>query len=754
MRFPRGSPPDTWGLPATDIQRRSDLERLIQRFRCAAAAVAILQLSLDKLISAVSVAQASALVVLCLAVHLLLALHPPAAIVAWIGRLAMAGDTLLAGSYLLVDARRVDPAVILVGVLIAFEGALRGGRRGGLAAGAVAGGVDVVYLRWHEVVGDPTAKMSASAVSLRICVNLLLGFIAGAAVDRLEGERRALRRTLLVSRDVVAVVDFAGTIRSINPASLSLFGYSPDEMIGTKVAAYLSADSRSAFATLSTRMLAGESVTNEVMAARHRDGRPIEIELSATSSPEDDVMYLAARDITERRRAEGRLTHRAFHDDLTGLPNRALFGDRLGQALARLARSPDGFVAILLFDLDRFKPVNDTLGHQGGDELLVGVAERVQQCIRGSDTLARFGGDEFTILLEGIGGAEEATDLAARIRVRLGEPFRIGPSEVEAGASIGVAIARGIDGVTGPDLLRRADAALYRAKELGRGRWVVYDDELSARADARLAIEERLHDAVRHGELRLHHQVIIDNAGNPAGVEAFVRWQHPERGLLLPAEFVPVAEEIGLMGLVTTWVLDEACAQLAAWRRRDIGWHITMSVNLSGLDLIRGELSGQVAEILTRHRIEPSSLILEVPEEVLVQDPERAIRALGNLRTLGVGIALEDMGGRIGALSAFRLLPFTICKIDRVLIGSLGGPEGAQATVQAAALTRAAVDMAHALGVRCAAGEVENDLERTRLLALGCDLIQGRIVAPPLPADEVADLLRHWPEQPPARSSR
>ncbi|WP_372788522.1 putative bifunctional diguanylate cyclase/phosphodiesterase [Paraconexibacter sp.] len=436
----------------------------------------------------------------------------------------------------------------------------------------------------------------------------------------------------------------------------------------------------------------------------------------------------------ERKRAELQLAHAALHDGLTGLPNRALLLDRLGQALTRLGRRA-AYVAVLFLDLDRFKVVNDSLGHDAGDRLLVDVAMRLSSDLRGGDTAARFGGDEFVILCEEVEGEREAIAIADRIAASLDAPFRVGDEEVFVRTSIGIALASG-GGVRPETVIRDADAAMYRAKERGGGACEVFDDGMRERALQRLEHEHRLHRALHQHEFVLHYQPQVRmTTGVVAGVEALVRWEHPERGLVPPGDFISSAEETGLIIPLGAWVLEAACRQSAAWAHALGERSPVVSVNLSARQIAHPDLVATVAEVLERTGADPATICLEVTETAVMQDLEAAVCVLNEVKALGLTLAIDDFGTGYSSLRALQRFPFDTVKIDRSFVS------GVQDSEQAAAIVSAIVSLSHALGLRTVAEGVEEVGQVERLRALGCDVAQGFFYARPTPASNLDSLL-------------
>ncbi len=433
------------------------------------------------------------------------------------------------------------------------------------------------------------------------------------------------------------------------------------------------------------------------------------------------------QDITEQRALEAQLAHQANHDTLTGLPNRTLLLDRLGQALAR-GRRDGSTCAIIFLDLDNFKDVNDTLGHDAGDRLLIAVTGRLGAVLRESDTLARLGGDEFTALLETVADQEEAEAIAGRLADALAAPFALAGRDRRITASLGVVLAT--DRHTRPeDVLRDADVALYCAKDAGRAGHAVFDPAMQAAAAARVALEQDLAHAVGYGELLLHYQPIVAlHTGRVVKAEALVRWQHPERGLIPPGDFVPVAEATGLIAPLGRWVLHEACRQAAAWCAA--GTPLPVSVNLTAREFQNPRLVGEVAAALAASGLPADCLWLEITEGAAMGDAATTVASLRALKALGVRLAIDDFGTGYSSLAYLKRFPVDALKIDRAFVDGLGiDPEDT-------AIVEAIVTMARILGLNVIAEGVESGEQATRLRALGCAQAQGFYFSQPLPPGE------------------
>ncbi len=434
---------------------------------------------------------------------------------------------------------------------------------------------------------------------------------------------------------------------------------------------------------------------------------------------------LLARSISyaiERKRTEVELAHQALHDTLTGLPNRALLMDRLGQALSRVGRHAKA-LAVLFCDLDRFKVVNDSLGHGAGDDLLVAVAGRLRGVLRAGDTAARFGGDEFVVLCEEIDGERHAVRIAERIVEALARPFPLGDDHVHVHVSIGIAVTDVVS-VGAEALVRDADAAMYRAKEGGGQPYEIFDAGMRERAVQRLSTETELHHALARDELRLHFQPQVRMAtGALEGVEALVRWAHPERGLVEAEDFVSAAEETGLIHRVGAWVLEHACRQSVDW-----GGRLMMSVNLSARQVLHSELPATVARVLHETGCDPSTLCFEITETAVMDDVEGITVVLDDLKALGATLAIDDFGTGYSSLTALQQFPFDVVKIDRSFVAGLATSD------QEAAIVAAVISLSHALGLTTVAEGIETVAHLDRLRTLGCDVGQGFYFGRPGPA--------------------
>ncbi len=494
-------------------------------------------------------------------------------------------------------------------------------------------------------------------------------------------------------------------------------------------------EQRFAQSALSLELGALSGVSVAIVSRRGPFGVLIVQSRTRRSYARGDVDFLQAlanvlADALERQATEDRMRHRALHDALTGLPNRVLFLDRLDQALSRQRRSKSA-AAVLFLDLDHFKLVNDSLGHQVGDELLAAVAPRIKQAVRMSDTVARFGGDEFGILLEDVSGDREAVDTAQRIAAVFTRPFVLAGREHFVTTSIGIAIARG--GEHAEELIRDADAAMYRAKEHGRARYELFDEVMRGRAIARLRVENDLRRALERDELRLDYQPVVTLHGHQiVQVEALLRWDHPERGVVSPGDFIPVAEENGLIEPIGRWVLEQACRQAALWHRdRPDERPVSVSVNLSTIQVAKRGLADAVAEVLATTHLPAHCLSLEITESAMLRDVATLADALHALGALGLRIVLDDFGTGSSSLGYLTHLPLDAIKIDRSFVDGLGRDR------RATAITQAIVAMAQALSLQVIGEGVETEEQAEALSALGCQLAQGFLFAPPVAPTEI-----------------
>jgi len=537
--------------------------------------------------------------------------------------------------------------------------------------------------------------------------------------------------------DMVTVLKADGTILYESPAIERVLGYDAEERVGSNELDYIHSEDRRRAQDILERSIDAPGVLLELeVRGRRSDGEWRWLEVGVTNLLDDaSVCGIVAnqRDITERRAYQEQLTRQAYHDSLTGLPNRALFQSRLEVALARAGRR-QRTIAVLFVDLDRFKVINDSLGHETGDDLLVAVAERLREAVRVEDTVARLSGDEFTVLLEEVEDEVEAAQVAQRIIDDIRRAIDLEGHQVFVGASVGIALSHNGED-RAEDLLRDADLAMYRAKERGRSRYEIFEVTMGARARLRLDLESELRGALERDELVLHYQPEVSlRSGRIIGAEALVRWEHPERGLLMPDEFIPMAEETGLILPVGRHVLQKACVQAAEWHRSfGAGAPARVSVNVSGRQL--PTLVRDVARVLGRSGLDPRGLVLEITESVVMDDPEAVIPTFEALRQMGVSLAIDDFGTGYSSLSWLKHFPISTLKLDKSFVQGLGVDPADRAIAQSV------LTMASCLDVAVTAEGIETSGQAGELIALGCRSGQGYYYARPQPPAEMTKLL-------------
>lgn len=551
------------------------------------------------------------------------------------------------------------------------------------------------------------------------------------AEEALRQSERRFRALTEHSSDVVVVLDSTGLILYASPSTTRIMGYPLVEHIGQNALDLIYPEDLHLITALFSRLLdhPESNITVEVRMC-HYDGSWRWIEVTGTNllaDPAVQGIVVNYRDVTERKQVEIQLQHDALYDGLTGLPNRLLLADRLEQVIKRTQRHPNYRFAVLFLDLDHFKVVNDSLGHTLGDQLLVAIAPRLSHCLRASDTCARLGGDEFVILLEDIQDISDATHIAERIQMHLSQPFDLNDLKVVTSASIGIVVSTiGYD--RSEDVLRDADIAMYRAKAQGKAQYTVFDIEMRNRALARLALEADIRRAIEHQEFCVYYQPVIElSTGRIVGFEALVRWQHPQRGLIAPAEFIAVAEETGLIVLIDWLVLREASRQMRQWQDQvPLTSSLVISVNLSGKQFTRPDLITQIEHVLAETGLDPRNLRIEITESTLMENMETAAMILRQLHTLGVKVAIDDFGTGYSSLGYLVRLPVNILKIDRRFISELETDDNQ------AEIVNTIVTMAHNLGMQVIAEGVETTTQHVRLNALGCEYGQGYLISRPI----------------------
>ena len=567
---------------------------------------------------------------------------------------------------------------------------------------------------------------------------------AEEALDRLSRQHEMVLKS---AGEGIFGLDLHGRATFVNPAAAQMTGWDTEELLGRTLHDLLHHTKPNGApypleqCPIHAALEGGATYSKDDEVFWRKDGTSFPVEYVSTPILQEGEVVgsvVTFKDITERKALEEQLHHQAFHDPLTGLPNRALFMDRLERALTRANRRGSR-VAVLFMDLDNFKVINDSLGHKAGDQLLIAIAERLKVFLRPEDTAARLGGDEFTILVEDVTSVDDVVQIAERIAEILRPPFALEEQEVFSTTSIGVALNSSTQEEPA-DLLRHADLAMYRAKHRGKARYEVFEPSMDAKAVERLVLETGLRRALVRQQFRVHYQPIValDN-DKVAGVEALVRWEHPQRGLLLPEEFLSVAEETGLIMRIGQWVLREACKQTRTWQERYPGTPpLTISVNLSTREFFHPKL---VAEVLDECEIDPASLQLEIPEGAMTTNGTySADRTLRQLKRMGVQLAIDDFGLGYSSLSYLKRFPADFLKIDRSFIAGLGHEPNGVSTKDTE-IVKAMIDLTHALGLKVIAEGVETSEQLAWLRDMKCDLAQGNYFSEPLPGEALTIIL-------------
>ncbi len=596
-------------------------------------------------------------------------------------------------------------------------------------------------ISWFRLLsGDLTSPpdMAAELVALAISIFMVTG-VAGIASlfhamrrsEQTLQESEARFRTVTEAALAGVYIIQGDLFRYVNPAFAQIFGYHPEEVIDKlRPQDLVHPDDRDLVDSNIRRRLDGETERLQyTLRGLRKDGRIIQCDVLGRSAIHEGRPAIIGTlvDNTERLRAERQLMYEAFHDALTGLPNRALFVDRLGRALVRAHRHAQYRYAVLFLDLDDFKKIHDSLGHAAGDQLLVEIADRLEWVIRPSDTLARLGGDEFAILLDNLEDVSDASRVATRVQNELAMPFDLNTNPVYASASIGIAFS-GTGYTHAGDLLRDADLAMYRAKEQGRGCYEIFDVEMHRRAVARLQLETELRKAVELQEFRVHYQPIVSlDSGAIIGFEALVRWQEPDRGLLSPADFIGVAEETGLIISIDQWVLSEASHRVRDWQRQYLERaDLALSVNLSSKHFMQPDLVEQIGQILVETGLEAQALRLELTESVIMEDVELAISTLHGLKAMGVQLQVDDFGTGFSSLNYLHRFPIDTLKIDRSFVHGMCCDRNNEQIVETI------ISLAQGMGKDVIAEGVEREEEREKLRALGCEYAQGYLFSRPV----------------------
>ncbi|MEV6600891.1 EAL domain-containing protein [Actinoplanes sp. NPDC051346] len=594
---------------------------------------------------------------------------------------------------------------------------------------------------------DPLVSWGRSALILLIVCRQLLTLLENRHLTRhlearvlertaeLQASEQRFRALVQQSSESVAVIDADSTIRYQSESVERIFGWPAQVLLGHRLTEVSGRKSGLRIAAAIESVIAGpESVTVIEVPMRHQDGRIRLAEMTITNLLDDPAvggLVLNTRDVHDAKELQEQLMYEAYHDSLTGLPSRALFRERLVEAIARCAGRDEA--AILFLDLDGFKEVNDSLGHAAGDALLVQVAARLRAAVREEDTVARFGGDEFGVIVESLAARADAEAVAGRITAALEAPFEVGERELHVAVSIGLACAADADDVE--QLQRNADLAMYRAKSGGGRRLAAYDPAMLAGLVERLELEADLRVALARDELALHYQPTVDlRTGEITGFEALVRWHHPTRGMVSPLDFIGTAEATGLIVPLGRWVLTEACRQAVAWGAGTTR-SLKMAVNVSVRQFEHGELATMVAQVLAETGMPVDQLCLEMTESVLLTDTDENLAQLHRLKELGVTLAMDDFGTGYSSLAYLRRFPMDTLKIDRSFVDRLGGEHEDEALVSTI------VRLGRSLGMTTVAEGIEDSVQLEFLRGLRCDYAQGYYLSRPLPAAEAGRVL-------------
>jgi len=572
--------------------------------------------------------------------------------------------------------------------------------------------------------------------------------------SRLERSEKLYRYLIDNSPDIIYTLNEKGCFSFVNKRVTALLGMDRDWLIGKHYSELVHEDDLELATNAFNERRCDERASRNVELRlkcrrdenqeRYFNNTLITIVLNSTgvytrgkgfSKHEFLGTYGVARDITDRKRAEEMVTYHAYHDILTGLPNRILFKDRLGLAMSQCKRDKTE-LAVMFLDLDRFKRVNDTYGHAKGDELLQQVVARLKEAIRGGDTLARLGGDEFTLVLPNLRGRPDAEAVAAKILENLREPFEIAGQPIHISVSIGIVIYPG-DGETIEELLRHSDIAMYQVKSIVKDGYYFYDHTIADSSHQKIILEQSLRNALSQGELEMYYQPQIDASnGNLIGVEALMRWNHPERGMLGAGEFIPLAEEVGLMTHISEWMLDSVCLDLKKWGTL-CNEKFRISINVSPQNLDHGSFPAKLFDTLNRHKIFPSQIEVEITENISIRSPQQAIVQLDQLCRLGVTIAIDDFGIGYSSLSYLHKFPIHTIKIDKAFVSEIQLEDGHYPIVLAI------IAIAKGLGLRIVAEGVETEMQARYLMKSGCVTMQGHLFYSPMSRNKLLEYLQN-----------
>ncbi len=626
----------------------------------------------------------------------------------------------------------------------------------GMRAGILAGALGIpVNLGLLLLAGRPDWNVMALPQNIAAAAgSISIGAVAGYMHNlrqRVKQERAARKLTeaelrksehryhslIETAPDVIYRLTSDGTITSLNPAFEKITGWPSKELIGRPFTHLLHPDDVPiALKGFEQVIVHGQTPPPVELRVLSKSGQYLVGEFSSAPLIEDGKVigeFGVARDVTERKQAEQRLRHVAYYDSLTGLPNRELFNDRLRQALIQVRRYRR-ILAVMFLDLDRFKSINDTLGHKAGDLLLRSASERLVRCVREGDTVARLGGDEFIILFPDILHARDAAVVAKKINKALTKSFALYGQKIFITASIGVSIYP-LDGIDVDTLIKNADVAMYQAKAQGRNNYQFYTPTMNAEALRKLILENNLQGALERDEFRLHYQPLVElSTGRIVGTEALLRWQHPGLGLLLPVDFIPLAEETGLIIPMGEWLLQKVCAQGKAWQEAGFP-PLRMAVNLSMRQFNQNTVSGTISQALERTGFDPRSLELEITESIVMQNAEQTIATLHELKSLGLRLSIDDFGTGYSSLSYLKDLPLSTLKLDQSFVSALTKNTNDEA------ISKAIITLAHNLNLKVTAEGVETVGQLEFLRSLDCDEVQGFLFSEAIPADEMTRLM-------------
>ncbi|HEV2722593.1 MAG TPA: EAL domain-containing protein, partial [Thermoanaerobaculia bacterium] len=605
-----------------------------------------------------------------------------------------------------------------------------------LVVRASAEGLEEREWTWMRKDGREVSVLLA-VTALRNDAGAITGYlhVATDVTERKAAEAMLRKQSAAItaSMDGIGILDAELEFTYVNDALAKLFGYpSPQALVGKSLSDLYEPSENEHFRNWILPTVLERGRWRGETAGLRRDDGTFPQEISMTALDGGGIVCIV-RDISERTYAEEQIKHLAYHDVLTGLPNRLLFKDRLTVALSHAQRNGSR-LAVLFLDLDRFKVINDSLGHNIGDQLLQAVAARVQSCVRESDTVARLGGDEFTLLLPHLNRSEDAAPVAQKLLEAVRYPFHIEGREFFITTSIGVSLYPE-DGLDAETLIKNADTAMYQAKEQGRDNYQLFNAFINARALQRIALEHGLRRALSNDELAVHYQPIFDfRSGRISGMEALLRWNHPEMGSIPPGMFIPLAEANGVMVPIGTWAMRAACRQARQWHEAGFK-NLSLAVNLSVCQLQQPDLVQRVREILEETQIQPRMLELEITESSAMQSPETSVRTLYELKKLGVRISLDDFGTGHSSLSYLKRFPIDTLKIDQSFVRDI------TTDPDTAAIVSAIIAMARSLRLKVIAEGVEFTEQANFLRRYNCDQMQGYLIKGPVPAHEFVDLI-------------